>query len=233
MSAKTEKNSEENENCTVRYSFSEYHRFAEAFDFYNARLFDGKLPEVVFTMPRHRGAAGYFRPESFVERQFDKEGNSASGGFKVHEIAMMPDAMWGCSDKEVLSTLVHEMCHLWQQEYGEKMPRKCYHNREFAEKMKKCGLQTSTTGEQGGAETGQKMTHYIIEKEIFDKITDELLATGFSLNLCAIPKLSMPAKKSKFKYSCPKCKQNAWAKSEAALACSNCGCSLVFDDEEE
>ena len=58
-------------------------------------------------------------------------------------------------------SLAHEMAHVWQQTHGTP-PRRCYHDRQWAAKMKEIGLQPSTTGEPGGKETGQSVTHYII-----------------------------------------------------------------------
>ncbi len=55
------------------------------------------------------------------------------------------------------------MAHVWQQTYR-KPPTKCYHDRQWALKMtmKEIGLQPTTTGEPGGKETGQSVTHYIM-----------------------------------------------------------------------
>jgi hypothetical protein len=61
----------------------------------------------------------------------------------------------------ILSTLVHEMCHAWQQTYG-KAPRRGYHDQQWAAKMREIGLPPSDTGEERGKETGQSMSHYII-----------------------------------------------------------------------
>jgi Transposase len=41
-------------------------------------------------------------------------------------------------------------------------PRRSYHDRQCAAKMKEIGLQPSTTAEPGGKETGQSVTRYIL-----------------------------------------------------------------------
>ena len=64
-------------------------------------------------------------------------------------------------DIEWHSTLVHEMCHLWQEDFG-KPSRGGYHNRQWADKMIQVGLMPTDTGEPGGQLTGQRVTHYII-----------------------------------------------------------------------
>ena len=41
--------------------------------------------------------------------------------------------------EESMGTLVHEMVHFWQQEFGTPS-RRGYHNREWADKMEALGL---------------------------------------------------------------------------------------------
>ena len=54
------------------------------------------------------------------------------------------------------------MVHLWQHHFGER-PRKAYHDKQWAAKMREIGLIPTATGELGGKETGQKMSHLIDE----------------------------------------------------------------------
>jgi hypothetical protein len=58
-----------------------------------------------------------------------------------------------------MQTIVHEMCHCWQECYG-KPSRKGYHNKEWANKMLLIGLVPSSTGRIGGEITGQSMSDY-------------------------------------------------------------------------
>ena len=51
--------------------------------------------------------------------------------------------------KALLCNLAHEMCHVWQQTRA-KAPRRGYHDRQWAGKMREVGLQPSSTGEEGG-----------------------------------------------------------------------------------
>jgi predicted SprT family Zn-dependent metalloprotease len=130
-------------------TLKEYQGFQKAFDFFNRELFSGRLPQVLVTLQRHANTRGYFSPERFkgrVEKQ------------TVHELALNPDTFTGRSDEMILSTLVHEMCHVWQETYGEPS-RRGYHNRQWARKMQAVGLQPSSTGKPGGMETGQAVSH--------------------------------------------------------------------------
>jgi hypothetical protein len=45
----------------------------------------------------------------------------------VHELALNPDNFTGRTDEMILSTLAHEMAHVWQQTYG-KPPRRPSNN---------------------------------------------------------------------------------------------------------
>ena len=194
---------------------AQYRAFQEAYDFFNAELFAGSLPHVLVTLQRHANARGYFSPERFTGRV---ENTAAA-----HELAMNPDTFTGRTDEEILSTLAHEMVHVWQQTHGTP-PRRSYHDRQWAAKMKEIGLQPSTTGEPGGKETGQSVTHYIIPGGRYTTAYAKLAATGLRLDWQSAPAgVQAKAKKaSKTKFSCPECGQNAWAKSDAQLICGDC-----------
>jgi hypothetical protein len=90
--------------------------------------------------------------------------------------------------------------------------------------MIEVGLMASDTDLEGGKQTGQHMTHYIVAGGAFDLAADELLATGFQLNWqsAAWTARSRPKGNSKVKYTCPTCGQNAWAKPEASRVCGDC-----------
>lgn len=192
----------------------EYSAFQIAYDFLNAELFSGSLPHVLVTFQRHAKAKGYFAPERFIGR---------TETAKAHELAMNPDVFTGRSDELILSTLAHEMTHVWQQTFG-KPPRRAYHDRQWASKMKEVGLQPTTTGEPGGKEVGQSVTHYIIPGGPYARAYAKLAATGFRLNWQSLPFEGDRKKKaaSKTKYTCPDCGVNAWAKPDTALICGAC-----------
>jgi len=198
----------------------EYRVFQVAYDFLNEQLFAGSLPHVLVTLQRHAKAKGYFAADRFEGR---------TDGAKAHELAMNPDVFTGRSDELILSTLAHEMAHVWQQTHG-KAPRAAYHDRQWAAKMKEIGLHPTTTGEPGGKETGQSVTHYIIPDGAYARAYAKLAKTGFQLNWQSHPFSSERKKKaaSKTKYTCPTCNTNAWAKPETSLICGAC-----YDDDGE
>src|SRR5579864_2409835 len=215
---------------------AEYSGFQQAYEFFNAHLFSGKLPDVLVTLQRKAKTYGYFSPQRFETRS-NRLMDTVAGDRHVHELALNPDGFTGRSDKEILSTLVHEMVHVWQETHG-KAPRRCYHDKQWATRMWEVGLQASSTGAPGGKTTGQHVSHYIIKGGSFDKAYELLKATGYELRHQSRPEEPAEAaakKASKTKYTCPECGQNAWAKPAAMLYCGFCTTEddLVTMDAQE
>lgn len=203
---------------------SEYHNLDRAFSHFNSALFSGVLPGALITLHDHPRARGYFRRKAFAHR-------AATDSF-VDEICLCPGTHAGRSDLDILSTLVHEMVHLWQFHFGEP-PRRCYHDREWAVKMEEVGLMPSDTGEPGGRKTGQSMTHYIVVGGPFDVACTDLLATGWALQWEQPARQIATAgrakgaggespKSTRRKFACPHCKLTAQAKLTARLVCGEC-----------
>ncbi|CAG0901739.1 unnamed protein product [Darwinula stevensoni] len=147
-----------------------YTELQRAYDWFNKALFEGQLPECLITLQRNKRTMGYFSPERFV----------TLSGAKTDEIAMNPEYFAVHSIEEVLSTLVHEQCHLWQAHFGQKS-RGGYHNKEWGLKMKAIGLMPSNTGQPGGKETGDQMTHYIVPGPFLAACQD-LLTKAFRIS---------------------------------------------------
>jgi hypothetical protein len=197
---------------TAVITLKEYQGFQRAYDFFNRELFADTLPQVLVTLQRHANTRGYFSPERFKGR-IDRQ--------TVHELALNPDNFTGRTDEMILSTLTHEMVHVWQETYGEPS-RRGYHNRQWAGKMREVGLQPTSTGDSGGMETGQSITHYIIPEGLYAKAYAKLAASGYQLHWQSLPAVGSAKKSSKNKFTCPECGQNAWAKPGARLICGEC-----------
>ena len=215
---------------------TEYSSLDLAYDHFNARLFAGRLPPALITVTRAvKNAHGYFWGKRFAAR--------ANGAERLDEIGLNPDTM----DRpvaDVLSTLVHEMVHLWQLHHG-KPSRNSYHNAEFAREMERVGLMPSATGAPGGKRTGQQMSHYVLPGGPFALAAAELLATGYALHWHSgdVPvavdddeegqdeqegqddsdeQEGKEKSRSKVKYTCPACRLNVWGKPGLLLLCGNC-----------
>jgi hypothetical protein len=199
-----------------------------AYDFFNERLFGGKLPRCLITMQRKNKSYGYFAGERF----------STLGGEEItDEIALNPSHFREHTTEQNLSTLVHEMVHLWQHHSG-KPSRTGYHNKEWATMMKAVGLIPSDTGAEGGKETGQHVSHYIETGGAFDRECAELVELGFVMPYVELWKegeVKTRKKKtaSKTKYTCPDCELNAWAKPDVSLLCGDCETPLLAEAGEE
>ena len=198
-----------------------YKQWEKTYGFFIKRLFEGTLPDCIITTQRLDGVYGYFWGNTWTD---------ASGKVIRDEIALNPDHFHRRSAEMVLSTLVHEMCHLQQHHFVHKS-RSGYHNKEWARMMAAVGLIASDTGEPGGKNTGQKMNHYIEEKGPFARACRSLLKKGFTIPWHALTgrddTLRRKKSESKTKYACPSCGLNAWAKPKVALVCGACSQSLV------
>ena len=202
-----------------------YNGFNRAYDFFNARLFDSELPECLISIQRKKGAYGYFAYDRFGAQQ---------GDARVDEIALNPSHLDSARPKK-RSTLVHEMVHLWQFHFGKPL-RSGYHNKEWAGKMEQVGLIPSSNGHKGGNRTGQNMTHYIQEGGAFAFHCAELVKDGFFVPYVELwteeaKKAAKKKGKSKTKFSCRQCDQNAWGKPDLQIMCATCLEPMIADEE--
>lgn len=206
----------------------QYSTLDEAYKYFNKALFNNELPDCMLLLHRKgKNNLGYFHPERFVQREevakFEAKKIKKQDVHYVDELSLNPDNFIGYSDTAILSTLAHEMVHVWQYRCTDKYPRNGYHDKVWGKKMEEIGLMPSNTGKEGGKRTGQQMHHYIIQDGKFEASAliflqkHAIKATSFPL-----AKNTTSQKKNKVKYTCPSCKQNAWAKPEASLKCGEC-----------
>lgn len=233
------------ENVTLNNpTVQAYGELQTAFDHYNKALFDGQLPLCLITMQREKRTYGYFSAGRFINRN-DKT--------TTDEIALNPSYFGVIPLLEILQTIVHEMAHAWQLHHGTP-GRRGYHNKEWAEKMESIGLMPSSTGEPGGAKTGEKMADYAIPGGRFLLATAELLTASFEiswLDRCPpvepgissffseiaggqregdselagmLSPVTPGTRSNRDKYRCPTCKTQVWGKPGLALLCGADGC---------
>lgn len=203
----------------------QYGSLDRAYDRFNERLFDNTLPRCLITLQRKSKANGFFSGDRFT---------TWDGTEVTDEIALNPATFRERSVEETLSTLVHEMAHLWQHHFG-KAGQSSYHNKEWAAKMDTLGLIPTDTGEPGGKRTGRRVTHIIQAGGPFERECKALLNTGLILpyiereddadtdddgegKQSASQKAAKKAA-SKTKFTCPTCQCNAWGKADLLIAC--------------
>jgi hypothetical protein len=220
MSAKKAKRESYNPR-TKAITPAEYGDWQKAFDFFKEHLFKERwLPDVFITYQRRAHSRGYFSPDSFSAR----DGKSGK-----HELALNPNAFVDRTDEQIVSTLVHEMVHLWQHLFG-KPPSRNYHNKEWAAKMESLGLMPSNTGAVGGKRTGAQMTHYIVPGGAFQQTFAALVATGWELKLqSTIRPGATKAPPSKVKFTCPACGWNVWGKPDSKVVHKPCACDMLAE----
>ena len=177
-----------------------------------------KMPEAFITIQRRRNARGYFAPKRLR--------NSTE---TVHEIALNPETFE--SPKQVTSTLLHELVHLWQQENG-KPGKGAYHNKEWAKRMHSVGLKPYNVYD-ATKEVGLSVSHTIEEGGAFDtfwKSTLSTLVTDESLYLDVWPKSRAAAAKTKrksTKYTCPSCQEEVRGVRGLHIQCLDCEEDMV------
>ena len=202
-------------------TIEQYYTYQEAYDFFNKNLFGGSLPRCILTFSRKRNASGFFINDQW----------SNSQGQHIHEISLSPDSLEQPMD-ETMSTLVHEMTHLWQYEFGNPGSGN-YHNRQWANKMKQLGLMPSSTGRPGGKEIGSPMSHYILEDGKFARafkiMPMEYLIpwnAHMPLQIKPLKRKEHQTNRNKNKYFCPNCSLNVWGKPNLDIRCEQCQLKL-------
>ena len=212
---------------TINPTRRTYDSLQAAYDHFNRELFGGQLPACLITVQRHKGAYGYFSGGRFA--------STADPLDIADEIALNPMHFASRTPEQTLSTLAHEMVHLWQHHYG-KPPRKSYHDKQWALMMREIGLIPTATGEPGGKETGQKVTHLIEEGGRFAVACAAFLAAhpaALYHDRAAEDEASRKTRQkkaaSKTKFTCPDCGVNAWGKPDLHLICGDCEVDLQAD----
>lgn len=189
-----------------------------AFDYFNSKLFEGKLPPCILNFSRLAKSYGFFRPRTWTD-----------GTQVLAEISLNPDTCLDREPRQALSTLVHEMVHLWQEAFGHP-PNRCYHNREWADKMQLVGLVPSSTGKEGGKRTGVAVTHYVLHEGPYDvafrAMPPELMLPWRSSAAMRQAKKA----KGRGKYVCPGCEATVYGRRDLNVICGDC--DEPFEREE-
>jgi predicted SprT family Zn-dependent metalloprotease len=184
-----------------------------AYNFFNTHLFKGSLPPAMIILQRTSRAYGHFHQEKWENRKNEVR----------DEIALNPTHLRDRTIEQTLSTLAHEMTHLWQAHYGTRTSLRKYHDKEWAHEMERIGLCPSSTGLPGGKKTGTSISHYVMEKGPFALACTQLFELGFTFSwLEHFKETSQEKKGSRTKYTCPTCMLRAWAKKDANLTCGDC-----------
>jgi hypothetical protein len=228
-----------------------YSELQLAYDFFNAQLFKGELPDCVMTYTRQPRTMGYFIAKQWKKGEEDN---------RFDEIAMNPTYIATDGLQETLQTLVHEMVHLWQFHFGENKPSRGYHNKEFATKMKEVGLQPfdisapvkiDDNGNKLYKETGYKVSDIAIDNSPFTAAVENFVSSGKAIKWADAYKQKItienqndtspvgngeesgdvkPSSLKKWKYSCPECGLNVWGKPDIKINCGEHKIEMISQD---
>jgi predicted SprT family Zn-dependent metalloprotease len=198
---------------------AQFAAFEQQFTYFNDALFGGQLPSCILNFSRQANTLGFFAPERW---QHEEKGEVR------HEISLNPSHLASLHPGELASIIVHEMCHLWQWEFGQKKSRRGYHNEEWADKMEEVGLVPTSTGKAGGSRVGQHVRHYVDLKgrrffNAFVKMpTEYILPWSCDEPEGRTRRGPQPASRNKVKYTCLACGANVWGKPNMHVICGDC-----------
>lgn len=224
----------------------QYHQYlTNAYDFFNENLFavvfknefvdydnrlmsDGrqpknkvKLEDVIVTLTHKKSAGGYYRPSGYLDQSISKV---------VPELAICYNGLYGTT-KDTLAILVHEMCHVMQFELETQPKVIAYHNKLWANYMRKCGLEPYNT-KYPHLDTGYTLSHKIQENWIFDQLAGKFIAANGEFPLAQNNVLTPIKQKvnSRPKMQCPNCKLSltvpASIVNDVTITCKVCNTKL-------
>jgi predicted SprT family Zn-dependent metalloprotease len=214
-------------------TISQYSAYQQAYTYFNEKLFGGTLKPCLLVFRDGRKTARGIVCGHFARNRWAT--SSDADAPRMHEISLNPDLL-AQPLIQTMQTLVHEMCHQWQQDHGTPCSPG-YHDKEWAKKMIDVGLMPSHNSQVGGKQTGRSMGDYVIDYGPFAKAVAEMpeacklpWITGVPMVLAngETTPVEVKAKKpkSKFCYQC-ECKKKVWGKSGLLIQCGECNGSFT------
>jgi len=191
------------------------HAWQDAFDYFShalfAKVFGQPLPHLVLNMSRKRGALAYFQANVWK----DHKGENHS------EISINPEANSARDERDVLSTLVHEMAHFLDHLDGTSC-KGGYHGKSWFRIMAQLGLQGRAL-----SSSMQKVTHDIIEDGPFAIAFANMPSTiGMPFQAAYGTRGVAPRKPTamgmRARHQCPVCQEIARGRFSANFVCGQC-----------
>ena len=234
----------------VKLSAELYGKIQTVIDEIDKRFFRGakkeKIPQLVFAINNkcRTCVVAYVQPDALYDKKTDT---------KLQYMGINPDYLDRKLD-EIISTVCHELCHVYEHAYIH-IPRGGYHDKQWAELMKDCGLEpiynnTSKTS----------VTHKIIKDGVFEEFIkyftekygeDYFNIVSYSTEVARRTRKELgiedddddsphadnadkPIKKynrNKIKYVCKSCGMKVWGKSGLSIHCNDCDEDLEEEDD--
>lgn len=190
-----------------------------AFNAINKDFYGGELEKVIITVKEGKKKAAF----GWIETAKNWKQN----GVDRHEINISADYIGERTIVQTITTLMHEMAHLYNLQNGIKDTTRSglYHNKKFKETAEAHGLQVELVDNIGWSLT-------TATAQTKQWIADNIPIKSFGVYKIAKekdPKGSGSSKQSSRKYVCPKCGLIARLTKEAAIMCVDCKEIMVFE----
>lgn len=189
-----------------------------AFNAINRDFYDGELEKVIITVKEGKKKAAF----GWIETAKNWKQN----GVDRHEINISADYIGERTVVQTITTLMHEMAHLYNMQNGIKDTARSgiYHNKKFKETAEAHGLQVEQANDIGWSiTTATQETKEWIKKKVPIK----------SFGVYKQAKEKDPkgggSKQSSRKYICPACGLIARLTKEAAIMCVDCKKVMIFE----
>ena len=194
----------------------------EIFNKLNDYFFQSKLsvPIISLVIMESKDATGSLLPFLFADKK-EKD---------VH-LLKMNIMYFNRSSKYIILTLLHEMTHIWQLEYGTISSKFSYHNKEFSEKMESFGIEIKNIINIKSC-VGYRVSSIVIKGGSYDKFFNEHLSEYDISILNEVKNESSKVyKKNKSLYVCDICNARVWGKPGLLINCPEC--NIQFKEAKE
>ena len=235
----------------VKTSAELYAKIQTVIDLLDKRFFSGakkeKIPQLVFAINNkcRSCVVAYVQADALYDKKTDT---------KLQYMGINPDYL-DRNIGEILSTVCHELCHVYEHAYIH-IPRGGYHDKQWAELMRDCGLEPKYLNSSKTA-----VTHTIMKDGAFEKFISDFTEkygedyfniVSYSAEIVRRTRKELgiedddsddgtprpdnadkPIKKynrNKIKYVCHGCGLKVWGKAGLSVSCNECMETL---EEEE
>ena len=189
-----------------------------AFNAINRDFYGGELEKVIITVKEGKKKSAF----SWIE----KAKNWKQNGVDRHEINISADYIGERTVAETITTLMHEMAHLYnlQHEIKDTTRSGLYHNKEFKKTAEAHGLKVEQVDKIGwNLTTATPTTIEWIKKNI------PIKSFGVYKRAAEKDPTATKTKQSMRKYVCPTCGLIARLTKDAGIICAECKELMIFE----